>query len=200
MEYYRQQYRGGVIDTKTYDKMIEIVFYLEEKNYTFLEELGFGSFGSVLKVKDSGSNKELAVKIVSKDHVREGETELWSTLDHENILPLLSSEYVYFANSYIFVTPVHRMNLEEAVLKSTLLAEKGAFDDAVIWIKQILTGVEYLHKKSLCHLDLKGNNVLLTQDKRAVLADFGFLSSTEKTVQRLVEVLAFIPFFGTFLA
>lgn len=185
MEYYREKYRGGVIDAKTYEKMIEIIFYLEEKSYTFLEELGFGSFGSVVKMKHSG-NEERAVKIVSKDHVSQGETELWPTLDHDNILPLLSCEYVYFANSYIFVTRVHRMNLEEVVLKSSLLTEKNAFDEAVVWSKQILSAIGYLHEKSLCHLDVKGNNILLTEDKRAIVADFGFLSSTEKPVQRLV--------------
>lgn len=188
MEYYREKYRGGVIDTKMYEKMIEIIFYLEEKSYTFLEELGFGTFGSVVKVKHLGSNEERAVKIVCKDQVSQGEMELWSTLDHDHILPLLSYDYVYFANSYIFVTPVHSMNLEEVVLKSSLLAEKNAFDKAIVWKEQILSAIVYLHQKDLCHLDLKLNNVLLTEDKRAVVADFGFLSSTEKPVQKLVPV------------
>lgn len=166
MDYFREKYRAGVIDTKMYDKMMEIIFYLEEKNYSFIEELGCGSFGYVLKMNHLGTKEDRAVKIVSKHYVSKGETELWSKLDHENILPLLSLEYVYFADSYVFVTPAHSMNLEQVLLKSSILSEKAAFDKVVNWNKQILSATRYLHDKNLCHLDLKCDNVLLSEASR----------------------------------
>ncbi|KZS87891.1 kinase-like protein, partial [Sistotremastrum niveocremeum HHB9708] len=37
----------------------------------------------------------------------------------------------------------------------------------------VAEGIAYLHSKGIVHGDLKGGNVLITDQKRAVLADFG---------------------------
>lgn len=44
--------------------------------------------------------------------------------------------------------------------------------------------MSYLHDKNLSHLDIKCNNVLISEGKNAVLADFGFVTSNEKPVHR----------------
>lgn len=59
-------------------------------------------------------------------------------------------------------------------LKS-LIDKIGPIPEALakIYIKQILTGLEYLHSKEVVHCDLKASNILLGEDT-VKLSDFGF--------------------------
>lgn len=42
----------------------------------------------------------------------------------------------------------------------------------MIFSLQVLSGLAYLHRLDLCHLDLRAENVLISFDDRAVVADF----------------------------
>ena len=66
MEYYKEKYRAGEVDFRTYERMLEIVAHLEQNDYQFIESIGSGSFGSVMKVKHIPSGEIFAAKIVQK--------------------------------------------------------------------------------------------------------------------------------------
>lgn len=86
MDYFIKQRQAGLIDTKTCDKMMEIANHLDENGYTFIDVIGQGTFGCVLKVKNSERKEEMAAKVVEKNYASEGELNLWKTLNHQNIL------------------------------------------------------------------------------------------------------------------
>lgn len=195
MDYFRNKYRAGLMDAKTYEKMTEIVYHLRMKSYSLLEVIGTGSFGSVFKVKHEISGEERAVKIVSKDHVTEGEIEIWATLDHENILSLISSEFVCHAESYMFLTDLCPTTLKQEIMKSSSRNDHTAFSQAVERLKDILDPVAYLHGRNLSHLDLKCDNILISKGRKVVLADFGFTTSCEKPVGRLVSIYCSFNFY-----
>ena len=67
--------------------------------------------------------------------------------------------------------------LEKQIFDSTFVEENLAFTCATHFLKHILTVVAYLQERDLLHLDIKTNNVLISEDKTAVLTDFGFLAS-----------------------
>ncbi|KAK9292804.1 hypothetical protein L1049_020784 [Liquidambar formosana] len=58
---------------------------------------------------------------------------------------------------------------------SSLLGKFGSFPEAVIrtYTKQLLLGLEYLHKNGIMHRDIKGANILVDNKGCIKLADFG---------------------------
>lgn len=71
-------------------------------------------------------------------------------------------------------------SLQNLVKKSGPLPEKLVH----VYIKQVLEGLEYLHKQGIVHRDIKGGNILFTKTAIVKLADFGFaviLTDNEKT-------------------
>ena len=56
--------------------------------------------------------------------------------------------------------------------------------EAVGFMQQILSGVEYIHKNGIVHRDLKPENLLLDGQKRIKIVDFG-LSNQYKTGEKL---------------
>lgn len=184
MEYFKEKRRAGVIDKRTCDRLMEIVKHKEEQGYTFIEEIGRGTFGSILKVKNNGTNEELAVKVVQKCYATDGEITLWENLVHPNILKLKDFEFVYHADSCLFVTDVYPKNLEEALMECSFRRNKNASTQVIAWLAQVLEAVNYLHGRNLSHNDIKHNNVLISSQNSAVLSDFGFLCSAEKPTRK----------------
>jgi 5'-AMP-activated protein kinase catalytic alpha subunit len=70
--------------------------------------------------------------------------------------------------------------LFDYILKKKRLDEK----EAVFFMQQILSGVEYIHKNGIVHRDLKPENLLLDHNKNIKIVDFG-LSNQYKPNERL---------------
>lgn len=50
-------------------------------------------------------------------------------------------------------------------------------DDVVCYLVQILQGVEYLHNRRVLHLDLKPDNIMVTNLNTVKIVDFGSAQS-----------------------
>ncbi|GJR43184.1 mitogen-activated protein kinase kinase kinase NPK1 [Tanacetum coccineum] len=106
----------------------------------------------------------------SKAHIRELEEEvkLLKNLSHPNIVRYLgTAREEESLNIFLEFVPGGSI--------SSLLGKFGSFPESVIrmYTKQILLGLEYLHKNGIMHRDIKGANILVDNKGRIKLADFG---------------------------
>lgn len=70
---------------------------------------------------------------------------------------------------------------------AALLSNYGAFEEALVskFVRQILTGLEYLHEREIIHRDIKGANILVDNKGGIKISDFG--------ISKKVEDSAFAP-------
>ncbi|KAG1769009.1 kinase-like domain-containing protein [Suillus occidentalis] len=96
----------------------------------------------------------------------------WKRLSHKNILPLLGIARG-FSPSISMVSPW----CENGSLAAYLQKPEGiTMFDRLRLLQDVTSGLHYLHGIPVVHGDLTPNNVLLNNDKRAVLTDFGLSS------------------------
>jgi serine/threonine protein kinase len=134
------------------------------------EELGRGAYGQVYKAIDSTNGGPVAIKKISLTGFKpeqlqevEGEIELLKTLNHHNIVAYLGSvrtrDSLYIILEY----------MENGSLASVIKANRyGVLSEplAAAYIGQVLQGLQYLHDQGVVHRDIKGANILTTQDVR----------------------------------
>nr|4YSJ_A Chain A, Calmodulin-like domain protein kinase [Eimeria tenella]4YSJ_B Chain B, Calmodulin-like domain protein kinase [Eimeria tenella]4YSM_A Chain A, Calmodulin-like domain protein kinase [Eimeria tenella]4YSM_B Chain B, Calmodulin-like domain protein kinase [Eimeria tenella]4YUQ_A Chain A, Calmodulin-like domain protein kinase [Eimeria tenella]4YUQ_B Chain B, Calmodulin-like domain protein kinase [Eimeria tenella]4YZB_A Chain A, Calmodulin-like domain protein kinase [Eimeria tenella]4YZ len=149
--------------------------------------LGKGSFGEVILCKDKVTGQEYAVKVISKRQVKQKtdkelllkEVELLKKLDHPNIMKL----YEFFEDKGYFylVTEVYTGGeLFDEIISRKRFSEV----DAARIIRQVLSGITYMHKNKIVHRDLKPENLLLEnkrKDANIRIIDFGLSTHFEST-------------------
>lgn len=144
------------------------------------ELLGSGQFGTVYGGQNRQTGKPVAVKVIDKlrfpnKHESQLRTEvtILQTLSHPGIIFL---EQMFENPEKIYVV-MEKMNGD--MLEMILNSPSSRLSERVtkFMVHQILTALQYLHKRDIVHCDLKPENVLLTSESNmpmAKLCDFGF--------------------------
>ncbi|KAJ7459289.1 kinase-like domain-containing protein, partial [Mycena latifolia] len=96
---------------------------------------------------------------------------LWQGLQHPYIVPLLGIDHETFPSSFCMVSPWMKNG---TVLK--YLRDRGRGDIRRLLL-EIAQALEYLHSKNIVHGDLRGANVLISDEGSACLTDFGLATS-----------------------
>lgn len=147
------------------------------EDYEILEHLGKGGFAHVYRARCRQTGVFVAIKMIDKalmasagmiGRVRQ-EVTIHSRLKHPAILEL----YTFFEDAhyvYLVLELAHNGELAKHFKLGTRgLSEKAAADI----LRQVLSGVLYLHTHNIIHRDLSLNNLLLTKDLNVKIADFG---------------------------
>ncbi|GAA5985759.1 hypothetical protein JCM10908_007102 [Rhodotorula pacifica] len=153
--------------------------------YRFIEEVGFGNWGSVWKVSPRDQpNAVLSVKLVhrSKNPASTARLRaLWTEFKcvrvleddpHPNLIDFYS--FIISPSYALCVMPFY------ARLMPVSLSELHAKP----YFLQLLSAVAHLHKHGITHSDIKPSNILLSDDDkegegRPILIDFGFAQHYE---------------------
>uniref|UniRef100_A0A1I8JHZ4 Protein kinase domain-containing protein n=1 Tax=Macrostomum lignano TaxID=282301 RepID=A0A1I8JHZ4_9PLAT len=129
-----------------------------EQAYTLGQQLGEGGFGKVYQAIDNKTGMDVAIKILNKKQV------------HQRNMG--SRLYSYFEDAdsvYLVLELCHRGSLHDYVRQQGRVSE----DQVRYFMRQIVTGLRYLHQNRIIHRDLTLANLLLTKDNKVKISDFG---------------------------
>ncbi|XP_028417938.1 uncharacterized protein LOC114542630, partial [Dendronephthya gigantea] len=149
-------------------------------------KIGDGCCGSRVYVGVMKDESEVAVKRVlvpSEDKTVENEKEIMSLIETKNCPFIVSYRYFHSGNEFMYlIVDLCEENLRELVHACSIehLQEHGPR-----MIREILSGLEFLHGEGILHRDLKPSNVLVDIEGHMKLADFGIsriLNDDETTV------------------
>ncbi|KAK0447358.1 kinase-like domain-containing protein [Desarmillaria tabescens] len=93
---------------------------------------------------------------------------IWRQCDHPNVLPFYGIYRDSAPSTYCLVSPFMVNGSLRQYMNKTDNPDRHKLEAL-----DIMHGMNYLHTLSIVHGDLKGDNILITDDGRAVIADFG---------------------------
>ncbi|XP_023858891.1 serine/threonine-protein kinase PLK2 [Salvelinus sp. IW2-2015] len=149
--------------------------------------LGKGGFAKCYEMTDLSTSKVYAAKIiphtrVSKPHQREKidrEIELHRVLHHKHIVHF----YHHFEdkdNIYILLEYCSRRSLAHILKARKVLTEP----EVRYYLRQIVSGLKYLHEQEILHRDLKLGNFFVSESMELKVGDFGLAAKLESAGNR----------------
>ncbi|CXJ28669.1 rac-beta serine/threonine protein kinase, putative [Plasmodium berghei] len=149
---------------------------IKPDNFNFLKVIGKGSYGKVLLVKHTQSNKLYAMKILKKDNII-SQNQFEHTKVEKNILKCVSHPFIV-KMYYSFQTSKKLYFILEYCPGGELffhLSKLTKFTENIarFYISEIIIALQYLHKLNIIYRDLKPENVLLDKNGHIRLTDFG---------------------------
>lgn len=145
--------------------------------YLLGELLGKGGFGAVYKAENQVLGRPQAIKVLLEEHFSDAkfrerflrEARTLAALDHANIVHVdelgIQDNLVYLVMPYI----------SGGTLQELMKARSGplSLEEIGRYLEQICSALGYAHAQGVVHLDLKPSNLLIHQDGRLLLSDFG---------------------------
>lgn len=150
--------------------------------YTFSSELSVGRFGAVVSGTSKKLGCSLALKVVLTDTEPESyghrEYEVLKSLRHERIICLKTAS----VHDDVVVLGLEKLCGMDVL---TYLTMRHQYNEDMVAriIKQVLDGLEYLHFRSICYIELQPDNVVLTDAHscNVKLCDFGSANFVPRT-------------------
>ncbi len=146
--------------------------------YEIKDLLGRGGMAMVYLAIQKSIGRKVALKVLSPDHTDETfserflrEARIASQLSHPNIITVYDAG-IHNSIHYMSMEYIKGKNFNEA---RDLLSRK----QKVIIIKQIADALDFASRKGFVHRDIKPENILLHQDGRAILTDFGIARTND---------------------
>ncbi|EAX98395.1 CAMK family protein kinase [Trichomonas vaginalis G3] len=164
--------------------------------YHVLRTLGRGGFAVVVLAVDTKTKKQYAIKIVDRQcmvkknrlQYLENELRLSARLDHPNVIKV--HEVIYEEDIILIV-----MDYVDGGDLQSLISQGIRFsvEEQVRISLQILSALEYLHKRGIAHRDIKPSNILFDRDMNPVLIDFGLAKENASSLSTVCGTSFFMP-------
>ena len=170
------------------------------KRYQIVEKVAIGGMSNVYKALDMNLKRYDAVKILKEEFAQNEdfleqfrqEANSVAGLNHPNIVNIYNvgneGDLQYIVMEYI----------KGKTLKK-LIKEKGRlFPDQVIsYSEQIGRGLQHAHLNGIIHRDIKPQNILITDDGRVKIFDFGIAKHSESsTITNSGRIIGSVHYFS----
>lgn len=157
--------------------------------YEIIEEIGQGGMALVYKAKCQRLNRLVAIKILRPQFANDEEfvfrfqreAESAASLTHPNVVSIFDvckdNNFYYMVMEY-----VKGKNLKELIDRRAPFTEA----EAVNITRQICEALDKAHKQGIIHRDIKPHNIMIADDGRVKVTDFGIARA--KTSSKVTEI------------
>lgn len=158
--------------------------------YQINEIIGVGGMAVVYKAYDHLLARNVAVKILKDEYMKNEEfrhrftleSKAITLLSHKNIVDIydvsLDGDILFIAMEYL-----DGVTLKEYIDSVGVLE----WHEGTHYIKQILSAVQHAHERGVVHRDLKPQNIMLLQDGTIKVMDFGIAQVSDFETQTLSD-------------
>ncbi|GAV63396.1 Pkinase domain-containing protein [Cephalotus follicularis] len=138
--------------------------------YHIYEAIGRGKYSTVYKGRKKKTIEYFAIKSVDKSHKNKvlQEVRILHSLDNPNVLKFYSW-YETSAHLWLVLEYCVGGDLMTLLRQDSQLPEDSIHDLA----RDLIRALQYLHSKGIIYCDLKPSNILLDENGRTKLCDFG---------------------------
>ncbi len=168
--------------------------------YEIIEKIGGGGMALVYKAKCNLLNRYVAIKVLRSEFVNDKtvlekfrkESQASASLSHPNIVNIydVGEEGDIY---YIVMEYVEGKTLKEVIKKKGVLSA----DEILEFSRQIALALKHAHSNHIIHRDIKPHNILVTEDNRAKVTDFGIaLAATSSTITNTGSVIGSVHYFS----
>ncbi len=168
--------------------------------YEIVEKIGGGGMSVVYKAKCNVLNRYVSIKILRSelisddDFVEKFKQESLSaaSLNHPNIVNIYDTgieDNIY----YIVMEYVKGQTLKEYISKKGNLSEDEALKISI----QVAEGLKHAHANNVIHRDIKPQNIMITEEGIAKVADFGIArAASTSTIINTSNVIGSVHYFS----
>jgi serine/threonine-protein kinase len=152
------------------------------EGYELLKKLGEGGMGGVFLAREKSSGRHVAIKVLRMQLARDEEyvtrlareAKLAAKLEHPNIVRAFETGESN-GQHYLVMDYVDGKTLSDVLKTRGLLKEK----EALGMILQVSRALACAHIEGIVHRDIKPDNIMLTADGTAKLADLGLAKKVD---------------------
>ncbi len=144
-------------------------------HYKIVEKLGEGGMGVVYKAEDTKLKREVAIKFLPRQVLSnaeerqrfEIEAQAAAALNHPNIATIYAIEE---SGNEVFIVMEYINGTE---LGNKIKKGLPGVEESIKIIEQVAEGLNAAHQKGIIHRDIKSSNVMITQNNKVKIMDFG---------------------------
>lgn len=145
------------------------------ERYEILAKIGSGGMSNVYRAEDHTLNRQVAIKVLKAEFCEgefiekfKSEARAAAGLTHQNIVNIFdvgNDENIY----YIVMELIEGITLKQYISRKGKLSVREATSIAI----QVCMGLEVAHSHAVVHRDIKPQNIIIANDGRVKVADFG---------------------------
>ena len=165
--------------------------------YEIVEELGRGAMGAVYKARDPQIGRTVAIKVVLTANLNDAELNEYKQrfyreaqaagqMSHPNIVTIHDIAEDAGGHPFLVMEFIEGTTLDRLLFPgSERLSLIHSLDIAI----QVASALDYAHARGVIHRDIKPANILITNDGRAKLTDFGIAKLAGSQLTQVGQVM-----------
>lgn len=152
-------------------------------DYRLQEILAVGGMSRVYLGLDTKLERRAAVKVLELDQTWvdetivqrfEREAKSVAALEHDNIITIY--QYGQYEGAYFLAMQyIQGKDLRQVLKDYSKQNQRMPLEQAFKIMRQVASALDFAHRAGIVHRDIKPSNVLLTNDNKAILTDFGLV-------------------------